>query len=297
MVLRNWKRLLSVVLLASVLVACGSESSDSNVGIFKGAPESGGGSSSGGGGNSLVVDTGGAADLKFAETSLKATTGDIKVTFNNKGAIPHNWVLVKPGEEQKILDESAKDTTNYTAPSAIAHTNLLQPGKSEDITFNIADAGTYEYICTFPGHFAAGMKGTLEVTAGSGAPAAGGETGGAPAAGGGSVTVDSADAATMKFSKDAYDFPAGDVQVTFNNKGAIPHNAVIVKPGDEQKAVDEGAANSPSYAPKSAIAHSNMLNGGQSETFSAKLDPGTYTLLCTFPGHYAVGMKATITVK
>lgn len=296
MVLRNWKRLLSVVLLASVLVACGSESSDSNVGIFKGAPESGGGSSSGGGGNSLVVDTGGAADLKFAETSLKATTGDIKVTFNNKGAIPHNWVLVKPGEEQKILDESAKDTTNYTAPSAIAHTNLLQGGKSEDITFNIADAGTYEYICTFPGHFAAGMKGTLEVTAGSGAPAAGGETGGAPAAGG--VTIDTIDGALLKFSKDAYEFPAGEITVTFNNKGALPHNAVIVKPGDENNIATAASSNSPDFTPKEgSLGHSKTIESGKTDTFTVKLDPGTYTLICTYPGHYAGGMKATITVK
>jgi plastocyanin len=31
-------------------------------------------------------------------------------------------------------------------------------------------------------------------------------------------------------------------------------------------------------------------------TFKAPATPGSYTYLCSFPGHYAMGMKGTLTV-
>src|SRR5690625_654720 len=46
----------------------------------------------------------------------------------------------------------------------IAHTDLVAGGESDSVTFNAPDeTGEYDFICTFPGHFAAGMKGVLEV--------------------------------------------------------------------------------------------------------------------------------------
>jgi azurin len=48
----------------------------------------------------------------------------------------------------------------------IAHTGLVAGGESDTVTFTAPEEpGDYEYICTFPGHFAAGMKGTLTVKA------------------------------------------------------------------------------------------------------------------------------------
>ncbi len=42
-------------------------------------------------------------------------------------------------------------------------TPLLQPGKSAKLTVKFAKAGTYPYLCTVPGHAAAGMKGVFTV--------------------------------------------------------------------------------------------------------------------------------------
>jgi plastocyanin len=42
-------------------------------------------------------------------------------------------------------------------------TPLLQPGKSATLSVRIAKAGRYRYLCTVPGHAAAGMKGSFVV--------------------------------------------------------------------------------------------------------------------------------------
>ncbi len=48
--------------------------------------------------------------------------------------------------------------------SVHANTALVGGGETTDITFKAPDkAGAYTYLCSFPGHFAAGMKGTLTV--------------------------------------------------------------------------------------------------------------------------------------
>ena len=48
--------------------------------------------------------------------------------------------------------------------AVLAHTTLAGPGESVEVTIKVpAKAGSYPYLCSFPGHFALGMKGTLAV--------------------------------------------------------------------------------------------------------------------------------------
>jgi nitrite reductase (NO-forming) len=65
----------------------------------------------------------------------------------------------------------------------------------------------------------------------------------------------------------------GSVEVV--NLGAIPHDLVV-------EGRDVGTP---------------MLDSGESHTFeTADLDPGTYTVICTVPGHREAGMEGTLTV-
>ena len=48
--------------------------------------------------------------------------------------------------------------------AGLAHTTLAGPGESVEVIIKVpAKAGNYPYLCSFPGHFALGMKGTLVV--------------------------------------------------------------------------------------------------------------------------------------
>ena len=115
--------------------------------------------------------------MQFDIKTFQAKPGEsIQLTLNNVGSIPkiamgHNWVLLKKGADaiafgQKVL-ASGGSATNPLPKSllgdVLAHTKLLGPGESETISFTAPTiAGDYEYVCTFPGHFAM-MRGSMEV--------------------------------------------------------------------------------------------------------------------------------------
>jgi azurin len=87
-----------------------------------------------------------------------------------KIAMSHNWVLLKPTTSQvKFIQAGATArATDYVAPEmkgeVIAKTALAGNGETVEVTFTVPKApGSYPYVCTFPGHFQAGMRGTLEV--------------------------------------------------------------------------------------------------------------------------------------
>jgi azurin len=116
--------------------------------------------------------------LRFSEESIMVKPGEevtIKLVNNSKlpaSAMAHNWLLLKTDADAQKIDEAAAQAKgNDYVPSdmsdqIIAHTGLVAGGESDTVTFTAPEEpGDYEYICTFPGHFAAGMKGTLTVKA------------------------------------------------------------------------------------------------------------------------------------
>jgi uncharacterized cupredoxin-like copper-binding protein len=118
------------------------------------------GSTGGGGGggalNVTMLDT-----LKFEPATLSATGGSASVNVKNTGAQQHNFVVVKPEDETRVATEAAAKNGDATGIAGVlAGGKPVAGGGSETVTVN-APAGAYSYICTIPGHFQAGMKGTL----------------------------------------------------------------------------------------------------------------------------------------
>lgn len=111
--------------------------------------------------------------MKFSVTSIEAKAGEqIKVVLTNVGTLPkeamgHNWVLLKSGTDAAAFSAAAvtaKDKDyipDAMKDSVIAHTALLGPRKSDEVTFTVPPAGEYPFLCSFPAHYAVGMKGTL----------------------------------------------------------------------------------------------------------------------------------------
>ena len=115
-------------------------------------------------------------DMKWTVTRITAKPGEaIRIKLTSKGVVPkvamaHNFVLLKAGTNaQKFIDAGAADRgTDFIAPSmkaqVIAATRLAGPGETVYLNFKAPDkAGSYTYLCTFSGHFQAGMKGVLVV--------------------------------------------------------------------------------------------------------------------------------------
>jgi azurin len=87
-----------------------------------------------------------------------------------KIVMAHNWVLLKSTTNVKaFVDASANArATDFIPPAMkseiLADVGLVGPGERLEVTFTAPKvAGTYPYVCSFAGHYAAGMNGTLIV--------------------------------------------------------------------------------------------------------------------------------------
>jgi azurin len=118
----------------------------------------------------------GTDDMKYSTTSITAKPGEeIRIRLTAKGVMPkiamsHNVVVLqlKTDVDALIKAGMAARATDYIAPAdkakVIAATKLAGNGETVEVTFKApAVPGSYPFVCTFPGHFAAGMKGALLV--------------------------------------------------------------------------------------------------------------------------------------
>lgn len=114
--------------------------------------------------------------MKFSQTRFEVSAGqEVKVTMTNLGTMPkvamgHNFVLLKKGSDSKAFSDAAimAAATDYVpaalADQVIAHTKLLGPKQSDEITFKApTEPGEYPFLCTFPAHYLSGMKGVIVV--------------------------------------------------------------------------------------------------------------------------------------
>ncbi|HEY0734147.1 MAG TPA: plastocyanin/azurin family copper-binding protein [Herpetosiphonaceae bacterium] len=130
----------------------------------------------------------------------------------------------------------------------------------------------------------------------------GGETGGTGGtAGGGATTLSvAADAAQLKYAQTTLEATAGQpITVNFNNPStALPHNWVLVPQGQEDAVVTAALpANGDATGLAGVLAAGKPITGSQ-ETINVPAQPaGTYSFICTVPGHYQSGMKGVLTVK
>ncbi len=117
-------------------------------------------------------------DMRFNPARIDARPGEqLRVVLKDTGTMPkvamaHDFVLLRKGADPKAFADksaTARDT-NYIAPAlkgdVLASTTLVGPGETAEVTFAAPNqAGQYTFICSFPGHFAVGMRGTLVIAA------------------------------------------------------------------------------------------------------------------------------------
>lgn len=100
----------------------------------------------------------------------------------------------------------------------------------------------------------------------------------APAAKGPGGTLQLAASPTdLAFDTTSLTSKPGKVTIDFDNPATLEHNVAIDQGGEE-------------------IATSETISKGKTSV-SADLAPGTYTFLCTVPGHAEAGMEGTLVVK
>ena len=114
--------------------------------------------------------------LKFSLAHIEAKPGEeLKIVLKHTGALPkeamgHNWVLLAKDADLETFGQEAAvaKPTDFIPPGweaeILAHTKLIGAGQTDTVTFAAPKApGDYTYLCTFPAHHLAGMRGVLTV--------------------------------------------------------------------------------------------------------------------------------------
>ncbi len=87
----------------------------------------------------MEIDSG-AGRLLLRAAGNPCESGErVRLVIRNQGSVAHDWHV---------------DALDLSSP-------LIQPGQSATFEFTAGAAGTYQTICTEPGHEALGMVGTL----------------------------------------------------------------------------------------------------------------------------------------
>lgn len=99
-----------------------------------------------------------------------------EITLVNRGAQPHEWMVYPmPTAPGKPDHEWTEDNSYFKGVEVTAEGEGLEvvtrdllelelkPGKRAEVTFTPTKRGTFQMGCLLPGHWEAGMKGTLIV--------------------------------------------------------------------------------------------------------------------------------------
>jgi azurin len=114
--------------------------------------------------------------MRFDKTEFTVPAGsEVTIEFRNIGRMPkeamgHNLVvLTKDTNVTTFANAAMRHPQNEYVPpemqdSVIAATRVLGPGESQTITFTApTETGDYPFVCSFPGHTPAGMRGIMKV--------------------------------------------------------------------------------------------------------------------------------------
>ncbi len=186
------KKVLLVICIALVAASCGSDKKEKNkAGSFvkkevkgkqavkttktetkKEAP-SNEASSNEASSNEAVIVLSSNDQMQYDKHELKVKAGQ-KVTLTlkhtgkmSKTVMGHNFVLLKKGTDiaefaGRAMTAAATEYVPKGDKAVIVNTKIIGGGESVTITFDAPEKGTYDYICSFPGHYVM-MKGKFIV--------------------------------------------------------------------------------------------------------------------------------------
>jgi len=100
-------------------------------------------------------------DMRYSLKNLQVRTGEtIRFIITNRGPSKHEFVIgnrnfharhIKEMEAMPDMDMNEANSTD------------LNPGETKSLTWQFTKPGDYVFGCDMPGHFQAGMSGTIKV--------------------------------------------------------------------------------------------------------------------------------------
>ncbi|MFT5503099.1 MAG: putative cupredoxin-like copper-binding protein [Gammaproteobacteria bacterium] len=99
--------------------------------------------------------------MRFTPDVIRVKKGDvIKFVHANAGQIMHEFVL---GTSDSLVEHAAMMKKFPGMEHSEPYMTHVAPGKKGEIIWKFSEAGEFAFGCLIPGHFDAGMKGTVIV--------------------------------------------------------------------------------------------------------------------------------------
>lgn len=100
-------------------------------------------------------------DMRFVPSRIEVREGEtVRLRAENRGKLLHEIVLGTAAELREHAELMRKHPGMEHDEPYMAH---VDPGKQGEIVWQFNRPGTFEFACLIPGHFEAGMTGTITV--------------------------------------------------------------------------------------------------------------------------------------
>lgn len=110
-----------------------------------------------------IIEISASDAFSFDPAEIEVNAGEtITLRVTNIGAIPHDFTLgdeAMQDEHEAEMAEMGGQMEMHDEPNVFS----IEPGETKEMTWHFADAAELIFGCHQPGHYAAGMKGTLTV--------------------------------------------------------------------------------------------------------------------------------------
>jgi uncharacterized cupredoxin-like copper-binding protein len=101
-------------------------------------------------------------DMRFRPDRIEVREGEtIRFVVRNGGKVLHEMVI---GTDKDLAEHAALMQKFPTMEHEEPYMKHVRPGRKDDLVWNFNRPGTFQFACLIPGHFEAGMKGTIVVT-------------------------------------------------------------------------------------------------------------------------------------
>jgi uncharacterized cupredoxin-like copper-binding protein len=100
--------------------------------------------------------------MRFTPTNISARQGEtVRFVVKNSGALSHEFVL---GTAKDLKAHYELMKKNPEMEHADANMLTVKPGETSEMLWQFTKAGSVDFACLHPGHFDAGMKGSIAIS-------------------------------------------------------------------------------------------------------------------------------------
>lgn len=100
-----------------------------------------------------------------------------------------------------------------------------------------------------------------------------------------------------KIALERTSIPSGDVAVTVTNTGSIVHSVDLIKTDIPHDRLPADPKDKSRVQETDIVKSAGQIQPGKSLSFTVRLEPGSYVILCNEPAHYLIGMHVPLTVE